>query len=315
MKKRHLIILFLSLLTACQKEQLPENAPATDTAGKQLTTAEAKNWWTARQKQTEAQTQNIAGKTDNPPKNIDWEHMQSGETGSGNYLSANLPGTLTFQQVKQGFKKILFIKNPSGIIHNYYLDVIPDGLQFQREQKITPATFTGRVFVYDNGHKLLGGWRFVRGKQAGAIRPANAADTTGRSTIKPMRAEPATQTCGWTDHNYVDSKGVVVIFSEWNCTYNVNGGGDGAGAGLPSFGTGAPGYTGGSGGTSGTTPPPVAILPGEGNPKINPKDYMACFATLPDAGSKMTITVYVQEPGDYIFQNERFRLPYKKVPQ
>jgi hypothetical protein len=298
MKKRHLIIILsLSVMTACRKDDTREVPSAADTAKRSFTVAEAEKWWHTQQIQTAKKDQSLPGSVNKPDKNapaIDWSNMQSGKADTGNYLFAGLPGTPIFQNVKQGFKKIIFTKDKSGQIHNYYLEVIPDALRFQREQKLTPEIFTGRVFVYDNENKLLGGWLFNNGKRAGAIRPRNTADTTGSNTIKPMKAEPATETCGWTDNNYVNSKGLVVIFSEWNCTYNVNGGGDGAG--FPPLGTGAPGYTGGSGGSSSPAPPPVANLPGETNPKINPKDYMACFATLPDAGSKMTVTVYVQEP-------------------
>jgi hypothetical protein len=75
------------------------------------------------------------------------------------------------------------------------------------------------------------------------------------------------------------------------------GQGDGNGATGSAPVSGQPGLPPASGGgSSPSAPPPASNLPGENKNAVNPKDMMKCFQNLPDAGSTMKITVYVQEP-------------------
>lgn len=294
MKKRlNIIILFILAVTACQKNEIKDTAPAGNPVKDQLDPAEAKRWWESQGKKKDIKPENIP---EGPANVIDWGNIQSGKADTGNYLFVKISGTPTFQKVKQGFKTILFTKNANGEINNYFLDIIPDAIQLQREQKITPATFTGRVFVYDKANKLLGGWIFLRGKRAGSIRPAanTGPSFPGTSGLKTKSVNVA-ENCEWVDSNYIGPDGVVVIYSEKICTYDLGDLSADTPGDLPPLGTAPPEYTGGGGGT-GAAPPSVSNLPGEGKPKIDPKSYTNCFGNIPDAGASMKITVYVQEP-------------------
>jgi len=296
MKKKLKFLLFCLLLfvaPACRKEQ-PENVsrPILTNGNDSLSVEDVKKWFAVQTVNIEKTSQSTFQKFSLSQLEINWKEIVSVRLDTANYLVGDLPGDQpVFQNVKQGFRKIIFHHNKNGQIESLILEVIPDALYLQRAEKIEPSTFTGRVFVYDSSYQLKSGLIYLNGKNLGAIKPNSSPlkKSTDKLTIDYAQA---IETCNWVDNNYVNSNGEVVIYSEKTCTYTIDD------PNIPGSGTSAPvstGHTGGGGGTSASAPEP-SNLPMEGNPGIKSKDYMDCFGNLPDAGSKMTVTIYVQEP-------------------
>ncbi|QHS56570.1 hypothetical protein GWR56_13835 [Mucilaginibacter sp. 14171R-50] len=278
-KKVALLFLVLAALASCQKDRFEEKTSGSHPPPVDLTVAEVKSWW-------ESNANNRADKA----MLIDWSGAQSEATDSAAFLSIPVKGQPVFQQIGQGFTKLVFRRNAGGSITANLVEIIPDGLHYQREQKIERSTFTGRIFYYTTDGGFLGGLVFGKGKRIGTIKP-RPGDTRNLKTELVQYIED----CQWVDQNYINSSGEVVIYSERICTYTPVDVGPDTPPGVPDSGGGVPGYAGG-GGSSAPAPPPMSNLPGEDGDKIDPKAYMDCFGTLPDAGSKMTITVFVQEP-------------------
>ena len=84
-----------------------------------------------------------------------------------------------------------------------------------------------------------------------------------------------------------------MIYSELVCSTQIYDDGDTGTA--QSSGADLLGSAGGGGGSM-TTAPAMSNLPGQSGPKISPRKYTDCFGSIPDAGSKDIVTVYVQEP-------------------
>ncbi|MEO7215561.1 hypothetical protein [Mucilaginibacter sp.] len=277
-----LTLLLLLLAAACRKDTTinPDNSlipGKTDTSGI-LTLQQVKDWF---RKQP----------VSNPGITMDWANAESIPRGSSNYWLVPMPGQPELNGIKQGYRKTAFLRDSTGSIISRHLDIIPDAAYFQRKGKVTTADFTGRVFIYNNNKQLLAGRIYVNGKQAGEIKPS-----TGEHLHTD--ALQLVEDCQWHDSSYTDADGVLVIYSEKICSYSsyddgfnpTEGGGPGSFGNPPAEDPIAP-----QGGNGGSSPEP-SNLPGEDGQKIDPKSYMDCFGTLPDIGSKMTITVYVQEP-------------------
>jgi len=212
-----------------------------------------------------------------------------------NWWILSLPGRPTFRGLAQGYRKIAFFKDPAtGTIRFNVLEIIPDALYIQRKQRARTNDFSGRVFIFDEHYQLQGGLLYQNGKPTGKIRPIDSTNiqVNGLHTDN----ETIIRDCEWHDANYVDANQGVVIYSELQCSYMVID--DGEGAAAPISGSSGSDYLGGGGGGGGTAAdsPAPSNLPGEGGNKIDPKRYMDCFGDLPDAGAKMTVTVYVQLP-------------------
>jgi hypothetical protein len=288
-------VLFL-LATACRKDQPIETTPTT-TRGERnsLTVDEARKWIGTQNVESAHSTQSTRLKFDLGRLDIAWDKVQSVKTDTGTYLLAHLSGQPTFQNVKQGYRKLLFKRDATGKIEALLLDIIPDALYIQRAGTVNPSTFTGRVFIYDRNYQFKNGQVFVNGKQMGAMKPQNKATESTSPTDIHIDLVQVIKNCIWSDSYYINGNGEVVIYSEQICSYDIIDSGGGGGSGVGNSGPVYTGVGGGGGGTSATTPS-VSNLPGETNPAINPKSYMDCFSNLPDIGSKMTITVYVQEP-------------------
>lgn len=80
---------------------------------------------------------------------ISWNNLESLNNRKGNYWIVSLGGQPTFQNVKQGYRKLAFIRDSSGTIQARILEIIPDVLYLQRKQKASTSDFTGRIFIND----------------------------------------------------------------------------------------------------------------------------------------------------------------------
>lgn len=308
MKRNLLLFLFLLCFSlSCRKEQkagapLPGETAAGGPGDLKL--EEVRNWYNTNQSTSTGQTQSTA--TGNLPQfslarlKPDWKKAQSFNNTTGNYWLISLSGQPEFNNVKQGYRKLAFLKDSSGKLQARILEIIPDALYFQRRRTITTADFAGRIFIYDQEYHLLGGKVFANGKMTGEINPA-AGPSANNQHINSLHTNLAqVETCEWYDSYYIDAENVATIYSEKICSVSYYGNFPDMGGGLGGgFDAGTGDYAGG-GGNNGSTPAPppeISNLPGESNPAINPKQYMDCFGSIPDAGATMKITVYVQEPG------------------
>ena len=265
--KKKVMFFLLFVFAACRKESSPVT-PAGD-----FPLAEAKAWYESRFPRDTLQ----AG----------WTQAQQMPKADGPYWLAPLPGRPGSDQTGRGYRKLAIFRSSDGAISARFLDFLPDPLYFQRKGGASTGDFTGRIFIYDEEGRLLGGRVIAEGKAAGLI-----SKRRGIGPLLMNKAPELTGTCTWQDNNYINTAGEVVVYSEKICTYSQTGDPFSSGGSGSDLGSGD--YAGSSGG-AGASPPP-ANLPGENNPAIDPKRYMDCFGGLPDAGAKMKITVYVQEP-------------------
>ncbi|MDB4921833.1 hypothetical protein [Mucilaginibacter sp.] len=287
------VFLLLSSLAACRKEQqvLPNNAAAASKTDS-LTLDRVKQFY-SKQTASSNLTAESTGQSFSLSKlAVPWNNARSFANKSGNYWLVPLSGAPIFQKTKQGYRKLAFLRDADGTIQARILEFIPDGLYFQRKRKVTTADYTGRIFIYDQAYHLLGGELRANGKLAGQIRPS--AHASGTSSLVRTDSMAVTEDCEWYDNNYINSDGMLVVYSERICTLSISGS-DGTGDG---FDGGSGNYAGsgdgGNGDSAGT--PPASNLPGELGPAINPKSLMDCFGNVPSAGAAMKVTVYVQEP-------------------
>jgi len=306
------MLLLLSFIISCKKDEQSnlKSIPTqvTDTS-KNLSLAQVKDWYGENvnaisnvNNLNAISTTGIKKSFNYSTLTFSWDNLQSVSNNKGNYWIGYLGGQPTFKKVKQGYRKIAFMKDSTGEIQSRILEIIPDGLYYQLKQKVTKADFTGRIFIYDQQYNLVGGQVFSAGKQIGLIKPKALNSTTSStltnsaSTNSKARTDEVSvsQDCEWNDDNYIDGNGEVTIYSELDCTYSIydDGGGGGGGGGDLSGSTDG---TGGGGGAAASAPA-MSNLPGQDSPSIDPKAFMICFGSLPDIGSTTKITVYVQEP-------------------
>jgi len=290
------IVLF-GLLFSCKKEggqsvNNPANLTVSQNAN--LSLDQVKQWVGNHADTASAQLLSTGHHFNLSHLNLSWEKAESMPNKTGNYWLIHLQGKLTFQNVQQGYRKIAFLKDSTGKLQARILEIIPDGITYQRNQRVSTTDFTGRIFIYDEAYHLLSGKVFAGGKQIGQIKPGKATVNTTTAQAKGVRnlEVSISADCEWNDSNYIDGDGVFTVYSELDCSYTIydNGGG---GADL-----GSGDYAGGGGGGGGAPAdaPAVSNLPDENNPKVDPKALMNCFGTIPDAGATMSVTVYVQEP-------------------
>lgn len=307
-RKRSLsILLIFALILSCRKEQPNGQAPGSE-ARQTLSLDSVRQWYalqadSAASQALDASASPLKNKPGTVQKHFDlaglplnWSKAESMPNQRQNYWLMALDGQPTDQKVKQGYRKIAFLKDLQGHIQACILEIIPDALTYQREQTIRTHDFTGKVFVYDQNYQLTGGTLFAGGKAIGRISPkrlaaaANTTKTPATTTQLPSFTLAFSQQCEWIDDNYIDANEGVVIYSYQVCTYIAE---DNTGF---SGGTGDYLGKGGGGGGTASSAPAVSNLPGETGPKIDPKKYMDCFGTIPDQGATMKVTVYVQEP-------------------
>ncbi len=290
-------MLIMTGIVSCKKDQhlvTPTNLQIGDSV-KNLSLKQVKEWYdTYVPASTNLQGQSTSKTFSLSSLAISWGKLQSLKNKKGNYWIGHLEGQPTFQKVKQGYRKLVFIRDTNGNIQVRILEIIPDVLYIQRKLKVSTADFTGRVFIYGQDYKLLGGEVLSNGKLIGKIKPA-VSTTTTQSMLKTDMVQ-VSQECEWNDANYVDAEGILTVYSEQICSTYIYD--DGGGGGEGGFDGGGGDYLGGGGGGGGeiSTAPPVVNLPGEDHTKVNSKQFMDCFGNIANAGASMQVTVYVQEP-------------------
>jgi len=303
MKKYFVAVLFfLALATACRKEIQPSTSFVEHTPADSLTLAQVQTWYSnPPTTNTTLQTQSTRQTFSLKKLSFDWSKAGNIRDTKRNWWMVSLPGQPTFQNVKQGYRKLAFVRDSTGALEAHILEIIPDIAYLHRHHGAHTQTFTGQVFVYNEHYQLLYGWILHDGKKVGLIKAqpkATTAATTGTNPKIKTDMVAISASCDWIDANYIDSEGEVNIYAYQLCDYTIYDDGfypdgGGGGGGVPS---GDPLGGGGGGGGEESTAPPAAELPGNGNPAINPKAFINCFGSLPDDGAKETITVYVQEP-------------------
>ncbi|WP_295797769.1 hypothetical protein [Mucilaginibacter sp.] len=306
------MLLLLSMIISCKKDQQSVNSKSALQNSDSLQTlslAQVKDWY-GKNASTPSNTNSLnATSTAGSNKTFAlssvpfaWEKAQSVNNTKGNYWLVYLDGQPKFKNVKQGYRKLAFIRDSTGKIQSRILEIIPDAIYLQRKQKATVADFTGRVFIYDQNYKLISGDVYGNGKLMGKIKPKlTSSATTQTSTTQPSKFQTdevsVQQDCQWNDSSYIDGDGVFTVYSELDCTTTIydDGGGSGGGGGY----TGSTGDAGGGGGGTGSSSSPASQpsnLPGENKDAVNPKALMKCFGNITDPNAKMTVTVYVEEP-------------------
>jgi len=305
------MLLLLSIIISCKKDQQSANSKSALQNSDSLQTlslAQVKDWY-GKNASTTSNTNSLnATSTASSNKTFAlssvpfaWEKAQSVNNTKGNYWLVYLNGQPTFKNVKQGYRKLAFIRDSTGKIQSRILEIIPDAIYLQRKQKATVADFTGRVFIYDQNYKLISGDVYGNGKLMGKIKPKPTSSTTAQtSTTQSSKFQTdevsIQQDCQWNDSSYIDGDGVFTVYSELDCTTTIyDDGGGGGGGGY----TGSTGDAGGGGGGTGSSSSPASEpsnLPDENKDAVNPKALMKCFGNITDPNAKMTVTVYVEEP-------------------
>ncbi|WDF80751.1 hypothetical protein PQ469_12110 [Mucilaginibacter sp. KACC 22773] len=274
-------VILIMLVSACQKDRhLPAVNSGKTTSTAALTLEEIKTWY-------HSDTTNT----------LEWKTARQVVRNKNLYWLVDLAGRPVYNQLKLGYRRVAFFRDTTGAINQHMLEIIPDAFYLQQKQKVTEADFTGKIFTFDSSYRLLSGYIYSGGKAIGLIKP-QPSNSSG-NTLHTNYVQVIT-TCQWVDDNYIDSEGNVVVYSEkirqneiiddGSSGILTGGGGDGSGPGTAAAGSG-----GGSSSGAGAAPA-ASNLPGENNPKVNPKNLMICFDNIPDNGAKLTITVYVQEP-------------------
>ena len=294
------LMLVITCIVSCKKDQYPvtpKSISSISDSSRPLSLEQVKAWYNTYVPATSNLQAQTTGKVFSLSSlSISWEKLQSLNNRKGNYWLVHLKGQPTFQNIKQGYRKLAFFRDSSGKIQARILEIIPDVLYIQRKQKASTSDFTGRIFIYDQNYKLLGGHVLANGKLIGKIKPSVATTSTKSPKLKTEMVQ-VVQEYDWVDSNYVDADGVLTIYSECIInTYIYDDGGDFGGEG--GFDGGGGDYLGAGGGGGGdiSTAPPVVNLPGENHTKVNPKQFMDCFGNISNAGATMKVTVYVQEP-------------------
>src|SRR5476651_1055689 len=160
------MLLLLSFIISCKKDEQSnlKSIPTqvTDTS-KNLSLAQVKDWYGENvnaisnvNNLNAISTTGIKKSFNYSSLTFSWDNLQSVSNNKGNYWIGYLGGQPTFKKVKQGYRKIAFMKDSTGEIQSRILEIIPDGLYYQLKQKVTKADFTGRIFIYDQQYNLVG---------------------------------------------------------------------------------------------------------------------------------------------------------------
>ncbi|OOQ58317.1 hypothetical protein BC343_11830 [Mucilaginibacter pedocola] len=286
------------MAAACRRDNTNDIKPGTEasTSRDTLALSTVENWHNAMASSTPIRTNNTSAPSFRlADASIDWSQAVSMPSTASNYWLIAMKGTPTFQGVGQGYRKIAFYADKHHTLHARILEFIPDANWLQRQNHITPANYTGRIFVFDEAYNLLGGRIFSEGKSIGEAKPAKTNDI--QPSIHINNLQPTTD-CYWVDHNYINGEGVLVIYSEQICTTTYTDI-DGPYGGMDPGGSSGgfdPGHGGYATPPADSSVPSVSNLPGEEKPGIKPRQLMDCFNNVQDAGATMSVTVYVQEP-------------------
>lgn len=250
MKKTIYALVAFTCLLACRKEVQPTRANHSST----ISLAEATAWYQSQANSTFQPDALGSGKQFRLGETgAQIEKAQSFDTKSGNFWLVPLEGTALYKNYRQGYRKLAIRRDSSGPIYARILEIIPDGLYLQRKGSANTSDFTGRVFVYDQHYKLLGGRLYGGGKLIGAIKPSvNAPSSPGVHTDNIQEIN----SCQWYDSSYVNSEGEFTIYSEEVCTStDIDDGNPGG------FDGGSGNYLGSPNGGSGGGPPGFSSCP------------------------------------------------------
>lgn len=302
------ILLLTTVILSCRKDQqaaTPNSTAVNSDSTKTLSLAEVKDWY-GKNIYTSGSPKSLNAAVNPNGKKIfsvsslsfTWDKIQSIRNRHGNYWLVYLEGQPTFKNLKQGYRKLAFIKDSTGNIQSRILEIIPDAIYLQRRKKATTKDFTGRIFIYDQAYTLIGGDVYGNGTLMGKIKPKPAAvgisnSLPGTPTKFQTLNASIEQNCQWNDSSYIDGDGVFTVYSELDCTTTIyDNGGD-------NFFVGSSGDSGGGGGGTGSSSSAASEpsnLPDENKDAVNPRDLMNCFGNINDPNATMTVTVYVQEP-------------------
>jgi hypothetical protein len=307
MKKHNIAItIFVLLMTiiACKKENITKDIDTLTQAPNQvqtLTIGEAETWFN-KQKDTTV--------TSKLP--IRWASAKSIPTKTGNRIIIPLPGQPTINGLKMGYRQLSIQRSPTTKkIEGNFIEIIPDYLYHQEKQKINSIDFFGQILSYDLYYRLKEGKTYKNGKQTGEIRPAS--DTPGNigeqlqnglslqqyptQGSKGKTMQMSIQTCTWVQSYYVDSENEFHVVDTRVCQniYLDEGYNNYNDSGINTDYSGG-GGGGGGGSTSTPSPPPPSNIPGETDPKVDPKKMMDCFSTVKTEGAAFQVKVIVVEP-------------------
>jgi hypothetical protein len=287
MKTKNLIFLIgLSLIVACKKDRTQQVKPVA--ASQSLSLKAVTAWYSARKDSTGRIDNSVGNDFSLSRLSVDFSTAKSISSPHSNWWLVPLAGQPLFQNLKQGYRRLAFFRDSTNHINLRILEIIPDGNYLQLRGRVTTKDFTGSIFVYDQQYHLLKGLLLSDGKRVGIIQPDHKAQSG--LAINANEA-PYTETCEWEETSYFDSEGVFTVYDYQLCIESGSGYDDGEG-----FFQSDPGTDYLGDGNSTATAPAFSNLPYISNPAINPKAYMLCFSSLPDIGSKTTITVYVEKP-------------------
>jgi hypothetical protein len=302
------MLLLLVGLNSCQKENLqPEEGSKTISAvnNNMLTIEKAREWFESQNEQL------IASKLP-----IRWDRAKSIPAGRSNRIILPLPGQPSIMGIKMGYRQLSIQIDPdTKQIQGRYLEIIPNYLYHQAKQRVQAKDFSGQILAYDLSYKLIEGKVYQNGKQIGQIQPDRQATDTAQirtpdrlnqiaehvgpfdypiqnSGEKTMRMQAITS-CAWVQSWYVDAENILNIVNNQVCHTSY-------------FDVGTPSYldsgintdysTGGGGGGTSTSPPAPSNIPGENNPKVDPKKMMDCFSAVKTEGAAFQVKVLVIEP-------------------
>ncbi|WP_316800221.1 hypothetical protein [Pedobacter frigidisoli] len=303
--KIKITVLFLFLLGACQKEPIGDTIPTQNATDKiTLTLSEAKNFISSIYQDSSKALTKIK---------IDWQLAESEPMRAGNKWTILLQGQPTYQNYKQGYRKLVIFRNSeSQKIVAKILEIIPDAIYLQKNRIASASDFTGRVFAYDLNYKLTGGRLYSGGKPVGLIKQFTEEGQIEEANKMLKDVNPysgiqgkvmlmmAIETCEWIQDSYIDAEGDFTVHSTKICsTTYFDGGGDGGfydGVGSTGNSSDSVGGGGGGGSTGTSSAPPPSNLPQEDKNPVNPKEMMECFSNISSPNAAFVVRVYVVEP-------------------
>lgn len=135
------MLLLLSIIISCRKDQQSNNSNSSLNKGDSLQTlslAQVKDWYSQNAPNSALGNLNTAANT-SAKKTFSlaslpftWDKVQSINNKKGNYWLVYLGGQPTFKNIKQGYRKIAFIRDSTGKIQSRILEIIPDAIYLQR---------------------------------------------------------------------------------------------------------------------------------------------------------------------------------------
>ncbi|WP_316824737.1 hypothetical protein [Pedobacter miscanthi] len=234
--KLKIIIAFILLISACHKEQISDDPLSTNPAKKiTLPLHDAKEFITGIDPDSGKAIAKIK---------IDWELAKSESTKEGNKFTILLKGQPTYQNIKQGYRQLIILRNQkTEKIEAKILEIIPDAIHLQKKQIAKTSDFTGRVFEYNLNYKLTGGRLYSEGKPVGSIQQFSQQDqiTQANQTLKEVNPFSGAQgklmlyapaTCNWLQDYYIDAEGDFTVHSTKVCSttyFDDSGSGGGGG--------------------------------------------------------------------------------------